>query len=75
MIFVECHYLDKDYKYTNNSVAKEFTSQGDFNSWYRIAKTDAFCIIKVMKYNPNENPLKKQQYDAKIVSITSEFMV
>lgn len=68
-IHIEYHYLDENLKH-QGSLSKCFTSISDFNSAYKLAKSDPYVIINVMKYNPNEFPLQKEMNDVKLYSVT-----
>lgn len=69
MIYIECTYLDPATLSILGQLAKEFNNQGDFNAWYRTAKTDQYCIINFMKFNPKDNPLQKVENDRKLLTL------
>ncbi len=70
MIYVECSIIN----YKTNKLAgkylKTFEFQGDFNSWYAIAKKDDDLFINIMRYNPQELSGQKSVYDAKLINMS-----
>lgn len=70
MIFVECNIIDLKTNQLKGKYHKTFDMQGDFNSWYKIVKTDFDTIINVMRYDYNENPGLKSVYDAQLLRLT-----
>lgn len=72
MIYAECFILDLK---TNKKAAryvKEFSSQDDFNKWYKMTKNDKDFVINVMRYNPDDLPLQFNYYNAKLLSCKRE---
>ncbi len=69
MIHVVCQFLSAEFKLVG-SIKKEFVNQGEFNSWYRVAKADPYMIIEVMiGYNPENNASLKSVYDATLYGL------
>lgn len=72
MIYVEQHFLHPKTLLPTSSYIKAFDLLSEFNAFYKIAKADPYCLINVMKYNPNENPGQKSHFDAKLFSVKRE---
>lgn len=74
MMFVECSVIDMKTNTIKGKYHKTFELLGDFNSWYKIVKTDYDTIINIMKYNPREKPGQKHVYDARLLSMSREIV-
>lgn len=72
---MEYTILDPETFRPTANYTKGFTDMADFKACYNLAKADWCCVINVMKYNPNEFPLKKSINDAKLLSLGREKII
>lgn len=75
MLYVEQHILDPKTFMPIGSYTKQFTSLREFNSFYKLAKTDPYVIINILKYNPQENPVQKTSYDVMLYGMNKEIEI
>jgi hypothetical protein len=64
MVWVECIVMDLKSGTTKGRYYKTFELQADFNSWYKIVKTDYDTAINFMRYDFNEKTGLKSVRDA-----------
>lgn len=69
MIYAECSVVDLKTNRIKGKYNKVFDSLNDFNSWFKIVKTDYDTIINVMQYDPEVFPGRKDYYDAKLLRV------
>lgn len=72
MIFLEYHILDSNTLMPKASYEKFFTNISEYTKFYNLAKSDPYCMINVMKYNPKENQFLKNINDIKLLSVVRE---
>ncbi len=72
MLFVECSIMDMETNTIKAKYNKEFDNQGDFNSWYLIAKKDIDFIINLTYYDPKVFASLKSVRDAQLLRVSRE---
>ena len=75
MMFVECTIIDLKAGLLKGKIHKSFDMIDDFNKWYQTAKTDKSMILNIMRYNPVDNPSKKQVNDVKLLQVSRELAI
>jgi hypothetical protein len=69
MIHVECNVMNLQTNQRKGLYFKSFDSIGEFNSWYKIVKSDCDTILNIMFYNPTNLPGRKTSNDVELIKV------
>jgi hypothetical protein len=74
MRWVECSVINMQTNKLAGKYSKTFVNQGDYNSWFKIVKTDCDTIINTMTYDPEQFPGQKLSYDILLLRLNKRLV-